>query len=245
MSKLVKAHLPCDDCGSSDALAEYSETTHCFSCGRTRGIHQEGSFFPEMLDVPQEPGIFRLPPGFTTRLSVDAKTWLLTYQIYQDLREKYNIGYVYYGELNHRVILPSYDEGELKNYAARSLSPEDTPKYIVAGDKSAMFWSKGDYKHKTLVIVEDNLSAIRVGEILPAVSLIGTSMSQENMLTVTENYDILIVWLDGDGPGQNAAKKLVDKLLLMHTSVHNVVTGRDPKCLFDTEIRGVLQPFIK
>ena len=108
-----------------------------------------------------------------------------------------------------------------------------------------MFWSKGDYKHKTLVIVEDNLSAIRVGEILPAVSLIGTSMSQENMLTVTENYDILIVWLDGDGPGQNAAKKLVDKLLLMHTSVHNVVTGRDPKCLFDTEIRGVLQPFIK
>lgn len=27
-------HLPCPDCGSSDALVEYDKATHCFSCGK-------------------------------------------------------------------------------------------------------------------------------------------------------------------------------------------------------------------
>lgn len=32
-SKIVKAHLPCEDCGSHDALAEYSDGhTYCYSC---------------------------------------------------------------------------------------------------------------------------------------------------------------------------------------------------------------------
>lgn len=32
-SSIIKAHLPCPDCGSSDALAEYSDGhTYCFSC---------------------------------------------------------------------------------------------------------------------------------------------------------------------------------------------------------------------
>lgn len=32
----VNTHLPCDDCGSSDALSVYSDGhTHCFSCGQT------------------------------------------------------------------------------------------------------------------------------------------------------------------------------------------------------------------
>ena len=35
-SEPISTHLPCPDCGSSDALAEYSDGhTHCFSCGHT------------------------------------------------------------------------------------------------------------------------------------------------------------------------------------------------------------------
>jgi twinkle protein len=29
-----KTHLPCPDCGSSDALTEYDTATHCYSCGK-------------------------------------------------------------------------------------------------------------------------------------------------------------------------------------------------------------------
>lgn len=35
-SRLIKSHQPCDDCGSSDALAIYDDGhTHCFSCNTT------------------------------------------------------------------------------------------------------------------------------------------------------------------------------------------------------------------
>ena len=34
MGQVVRSHLPCDDCGSSDALSVYDNgSTHCFSCG--------------------------------------------------------------------------------------------------------------------------------------------------------------------------------------------------------------------
>ena len=35
MSTMVKAHLPCSDCGSSDGLAEYVDHTFCFVCETT------------------------------------------------------------------------------------------------------------------------------------------------------------------------------------------------------------------
>lgn len=42
-SVIVKAHQPCEDCGSSDALAVYVDGTHCFSCGKTRKENYEGA----------------------------------------------------------------------------------------------------------------------------------------------------------------------------------------------------------
>lgn len=33
---MVRYHLPCQDCGSSDALCQYDDGTYCFSCGRAR-----------------------------------------------------------------------------------------------------------------------------------------------------------------------------------------------------------------
>ena len=38
MGKVIKAHQPCPDCSSSDALAVYEDGTYCFSCQRRRGI---------------------------------------------------------------------------------------------------------------------------------------------------------------------------------------------------------------
>ena len=36
MSKIVKAHAPCTDCGSSDALTIYEDGSFCFSCNKVR-----------------------------------------------------------------------------------------------------------------------------------------------------------------------------------------------------------------
>ena len=33
-SEIVEAHLPCEDCGSSNALSLYQDHTYCFSCSK-------------------------------------------------------------------------------------------------------------------------------------------------------------------------------------------------------------------
>ena len=41
MGQIIRSHLPCDDCGSSDALSEYDNgSTRCFSCGKSTGDKQ-------------------------------------------------------------------------------------------------------------------------------------------------------------------------------------------------------------
>ena len=244
MSKLVNAHLPCDDCGSSDALAEYEDSTYCFSCGRARNKRTEKSFFdkPEGLENNSNTSL-QLPPNSTARLSPAALKWLLTYQVFEDICKDYNIRYDY---RSNRVILPSYSsDGTLMFYQARALSKEDQPKYLSVGSKQSLFWSKGPYDNKTtIVLVEDMLSAIRVGKVVQTVSLIGTSLNKEKLLHLSQDYAIMIVWMDGDKEGQRAAKKLVKQLSLLTSNVFNVTTRQDPKCLFESDIRKELAPYL-
>ena len=47
MSDIVESHLPCPDCGSSDALAKNSDgSTYCFSCS----THTKADNVIKMLD---------------------------------------------------------------------------------------------------------------------------------------------------------------------------------------------------
>ena len=34
MSDIIRAHLPCPDCGSSDGMTEYSDHSYCFVCAK-------------------------------------------------------------------------------------------------------------------------------------------------------------------------------------------------------------------
>ena len=46
-SVLVQSKLPCEDCGSSDALALYSDGhTHCYSCEKTKQGKDGGTHTP-------------------------------------------------------------------------------------------------------------------------------------------------------------------------------------------------------
>lgn len=254
MSQLIATHLPCTDCGSSDALAEYEKNTYCFSCGQSRSTSTEKSFFPVIEDLDNDGNTsLRMPSTSSSRLSRAATQWLLSHHIYEDLREKYNIRSVAYDNVNgitlkNRVIIPSYEEdGTLAFYQARALDEDDGPKYYTIGNKEYLFWSRsGDpYPCKdSIVLVEDMLSAIRVGEFTQSVSLIGTSINEKQLLQIVKNYAIIIVWMDGDSAGQKAATKLMKKFSLVSSKVFNIVTRQDPKCLYDGEIKRHLAPYI-
>ena len=47
-STAVRVHLPCPDCGSHDALCEYSDGhTYCFSCNTYHGAERTCVFYEE------------------------------------------------------------------------------------------------------------------------------------------------------------------------------------------------------
>lgn len=250
MSRLISAHKPCNDCGSSDALAEYENGTKCFSCGRWRRKKIEKSFFDKPEGCDNTKSSLLVPSNMTTRFSPKALEWLLSYNMYKDIRELYGIKMVHHLDagamsLTNRVFLPVCNQkGEIVSFQLRKTQDDGGPKYWTVGTRDELFYSKGHDDSKTVVLVEDIVSAIRIGEFTKTVSLLGTSTNLENILTLANKYDTIIIWMDGDKVGQKAAKRLNRKFSLMKSKVFNIVTKKDPKCLTSGEIRRTLAHYI-
>ena len=92
------------------------------------------------------------------------------------------------------------------------------------------------------VIVEDIASAIRVGKVTSAHSLLGTSVTTSQLSQLGE-YDLVIIWLDSDGAGRSGATKLRRGLSLI-TETAQIVTNEDPKMLTEQQIRQELSKWI-
>ncbi len=94
-------------------------------------------------------------------------------------------------------------------------------------------------KVDTVVVVEDILSAIRVGTTFPCIALRGTSCNTSKLDQLRKSADSFIVWLDGDRPGINAAKKLGNKLTWVG-KVCYIRTKEDPKAYSNEEIQEMI-----
>ena len=112
----------------------------------------------------------------------------------------------------------------------------------------------------TVVLVEDYLSAIRVGQHYDTYCLWGTKCSYEFLKELFDSYETVLVWLDNDetkeiNSGQEASKKICKmvnsilsyknrKRLVPLWQVVNVVTDMDPKCYSDSEIKNILAGYL-
>lgn len=233
MSEHHQSGLSCLECTSSDAMADYGDHYYCFSCKAVIKKKDGKSFKPKITKAEVE-----YPPTsiFNPRkFHPDALRWLYGYRIFDDLIEKYKLFYV---PFSHRVGLPCLDkDGKLLNYQVRALNPDDDPKYLSRGPKNLFFSSFTKYQY--CVIVEDILSAIRVGEQCPAVALNGTALKDQWIWSVVDKYSNIFIWLDGDIPGQQAAKKIVKKLSL-YVPCKLLYSDEDPKTYKPSEIREII-----
>jgi twinkle protein len=57
MGRTVRTKLPCDSCGSSDAVAEYEDGSfHCFACEKTtRGNNAQTKDYRPMVNLTGDP----------------------------------------------------------------------------------------------------------------------------------------------------------------------------------------------
>ena len=241
---LIRAHLPCDDCGSRDALAEYEKNTYCFSCGVSKKKGNVKHFFARDTK-PKVMGKVVLPKNTGQTMPSEAQKLLLKGGITDDIALEYGIFHVANATLwttqnkpiyvKNRLIFPCYsDNKDLVWYQARAVDKADQPKYYTVGNKDYLF--KAGEDGDTVVITEDMLSAIKVGHHTRAISLQGTSINKQNLVDISQKYTNIIVWLDGDKPGLDAARKIIKQFQLVASNVQQIITGRDPKCLTNGQI---------
>ena len=137
-----------------------------------------------------------------------------------------------------RVVLPVIRDGRLCYWQARGFDPE-RPKYLNPKiDKTNLTadYGQGD----TLVITEDVLSAIRVGEVAEARSILGTALSDGVAASICAADKPVAIWLDPDAAGRRGATKAKRKLDLIGVRSVIVKSGRDPKLYSKEEICSIL-----
>ena len=246
-SYLIERGLPCTiGCSSSNGMSEYSDHWYCYACGtpkdkkiKTRSIQER-----EVKGASEDQTYHELPDK--------ARAFLYKFHFTDDLIKKYSICYAYdfkvwstkkqaYFNSGDRIILPSWKEQDVRFCEARTLDTDNDLKYVTVGGKQLIFKTFIDrIQMPVVVLVEDMLSAMRVGEVCKAIALRGTSFNDNKLCQILDSGINFIVWLDSDKPGQEAAKTLIHKLKWWNGKVSAVMSDKDPKCYSDKEIRTFL-----
>jgi DNA primase len=133
-----------------------------------------------------------------------------------------------YDRFRSRVIFPIYNaKGNLVSFAGRSLieKPDRTPKYINGPDTE--LFSKGRVlyglfqardsirKSRTAVVVEgyiDVLQAHQAGD-CRVVGTMGTAVTEQQLVRLFREADLVVFAFDGDKPGRRAALRAAAELL--------------------------------
>lgn len=235
-----------ENCGSGEKLSVThsmkSYWCNCYRCGFT-DIEYKGkqslaelSRIQELNKAAEEIELtLDLPKDFTNDLPRHARMWLFSAGITPTVWMQHRIGY---SKQLDRVILPVYDyEDNLIWYQCRALQAGQKPKYLQpARDRSTIMFrvtrSREDVER--VIVVEDILSAIRVGKHINTVSLLGTKITTAQAADLGK-YNEVTTWLDSDTAGRRGAYK-IRKTLSLITSVSNILTPLDPKELSDKEI---------
>ena len=249
-------------CCGSDPSMIISHTAkgfhgHCFRSADHGGYEPHGMLSLADLaarrsaDTALWSGPLALPKDFTLEVPARHSGWLLKAGIGFDLQRKYGIGY---SEKTNRVILPVYKGTELIAFTARA-TDGTKPKYIARhkdGHENGYFASDpalvlgtDSVRGFDLVVVEDILSAIRVGRLVRTIALLGTS-SRGKIDGLWKDFGLhsnptIAVWLDGDKGGRKGRNALARDLALQGANVIRINTPLDPKRYSNREIREILR----
>jgi len=148
----------------------------------------------------------------------------------------------YWHETSGRVVLPVVQGDAAVYWQARDpcwTRQAPRPKYINPPvDKSTLVARYGSGAE--IVLVEDILSAFRVGQVAECWSLLGTNLTDAVLAQILASRKSVAVWLDPDAAGRAAARRIQRQLLACGVPARRIQTDRDPKLLSKQEVQTVL-----
>ena len=149
----------------------------------------------------------------------------------------------FYDTFRGRLMFPIRDtRGRCIGFGARSLKPDDKPKYLNSPETAYYRKSRTLYglhegldeirKKNRVIFVEGYLDVIRLHEngFTETVAPCGTSLTSEHLKMVMRYANTAILLFDGDSAGKNAALKHAHLLLphALESYIINLPDGEDP-----------------
>ena len=247
---------PCPSCGegtqTSAAIVNHNAkayTIHCFACDyhdfeskgilsleerkRIQDLNTEALRAVRDIKLPED--IDYDPNNF----SREARMWLYRSGLTPSVWKQYRIGY---SKRLERVVLPVYNaKGALIWYQCRAILKGQKPKYIQPSrDRGrVLFTATAPESVGRAILVEDIMSAIRVGNAgCTAVSLLGTKIT-EGQAGYLSKFERCTVWFDGDTAGRRGSNN-IRKTLSLLTECDNIRTTEDPKFYSNKQIQEIL-----
>lgn len=189
-NEVVELHIPCEDCGSSDAKVVYKDHSHCFSCNKH-------VFFNSKDFNPLSEEVFTYE--YLPYRNIDKEI----FQFY-DCKTKIN------SEGKPVEIGFKYPNG---SYKIRTLPKEHRTTGDIA--KAGLFgrdkFSAGSHKYVT--ITEGELDALSLYQVLrsPVVSIRSSTSGKQDAAidrSWLNSFERIYLAFDGDESGRNAAAKV-------------------------------------
>jgi len=196
-------------------LAEYTENYYCFACGYNkpkRSISRVNDAFSQTIstNATQLQTVSQLP-----KVAID---WLSKYQITPNEMKQFR-----WCEDKQMLLLHYADE----YWQGRVFAEGSNFKYLSEGLKPFIQYGTDS---ETLVLVEDILSAVKVGRVYSASPMLGT-IPLKTHLSHLRPFKNVLLWCDKDAAIKSVrnARKLSE---MIGVKVYPVITDKDPKVFF-------------
>ena len=228
-------HESCPKCGSRDNLGRWSDGhAYCFGCY----YYEPPTLFTQQTTITQQQDVVKshiFPDDFSTTIGTRGWTWLKKYGILSS-----EVTNFLWSESKQWLIMPFYDSsGCLLAWQARNFSLErPKPRYLSFGQISDIMHFEGNENVNMVIIVEDMLSAIKVGrsQIAQAMPCFGSNIPLKTLTRLKAQFKYLGIWLDMDMAGK-ALQTHCRASQLGFKQVFMIKTPYDPKTYTDEDIK--------
>ena len=209
-SEIVKRHQPCPDCGSSDALAVYSDGhTHCFSCARTRFSDEVGLGINQYKQTQ--------PRGSMKEL--EALSGSEAVAVVERGITKQTMHYYGAGSDGNKYYFP-YSDKDNKVVACKTRGVEEKAFGVIGDWKDAQLFGQHLFSAggRAITITEGEFDALAVfqmtGSKYPAVSIRNGAHSAlkdcRNAYEYLNSFEKIVLCFDADEQGQQATNQVAE-----------------------------------
>jgi hypothetical protein len=247
-------HEPCPECRkngrdrSGNNLGRWKDGhAWCFSCGyfeKAPLTALPSSFVPrsQVSSIAESKSSSLnkpIPTGASIHLGWEALTWLRQYGITEDEVRQQGL---LWSDVLKWLIFPYYSElNNIVGWQARTFNPQqvkDKKKWFTFGDMSNHMQLYGVEENRecdTIVIVEDVVSAMKIGRHWVSMPMFGSYLPLKNMNRIKKlGFDNVAIWMDPDKVEDS--RRTAARIRQFGVNSFTIETLRDPKEYSDVEI---------